>query len=227
MLNSDTQNTDTQSPILAGLDPDLQSRLVARRDLFSRSTWALGALASAPLVLAVTAKQVFAQGLPQQIIDTLNFALTLEHIEDAFYRTATGTAGLIPEEYMAVFNHIGLHEAQHVALLQSALGDLAVPRPEADFTAGGKYPDVFSNFATFLTLSQTFEDLGVAAYKGQAGNLMENGDILTTALQIHSVEARHAAIVRRIGDKKSWDTAFDEPMSKEDVLKAAKPFLVA
>ena len=60
------------------------------------------------------------------------------------------------------------------------------------------YPDVFTNFRTFAKLSQTFEDLGVAAYKAQAGNLMSNGTILTTALRIHSIEARHAAEVRRV-----------------------------
>ena len=98
---------------------------------------------------------------------------------------------------------------------------------KADFTAGGKYADVFSNFKTFLALSQTFEDLGVAAYKGQAGNLKGNGAILTAALQIHSVEARHAAEVRRIGGKKAWTGAFDEPKSKQEVLAAASPFLIA
>ena len=80
-----------------------------------------------------------------------------------------------------------------MAFLSRALGSAAVKPPKADFTAGGKYADVFSNFKTFLTLSQTFEDLGVAAYKGQAGNLKSNGDILTAALRIHSAEARHAA----------------------------------
>lgn len=219
-----TMNTET---ILGRIDPDIQARLLSRRDLFARSTVTLGALASAPLILAATASEVFAQGLPQEIMDTLNFALTLEHIEDAFYRTGLGTDGLIPEEYLGVFNHIGLHESQHVAFLEGALGSAAVARPEADFTAGGEYADVFSNFDTFLTLSQTFEDLGVAAYKGQAANLMANGDILTTALQIHSVEARHAAEVRRIGGKPAWDGAFDEPMTKEAVLAAATPFLKA
>lgn len=219
-----TLNTET---IVGGIDPDIQTRLLSRRDLFARSNMALGALASAPLILAATASRVFAQGLPQEIMDTLNFALTLEHIEDAFYRKGLGTDGLIPEEYLGVFNHIGLHEAQHVTFLEGVLGSAAVARPDTDFTAGGKYADVFSNFDTFLTLSQTFEDLGVAAYKGQATNLMANDDILTAALQIHSVEARHAAEVRRIGGKPAWDGAFDEPMSKEDVLAAAMPFLVA
>ncbi len=214
-------------PFLGRLDPELVSRLVGnRRGLFTSAAISLGLFASAPLVLAAASSEVFGAALPKQIVDTLNFALTLEHIEDAFYRTAL-EKNFIPKEHQEVFTNIGLHEAQHVKFLSGALGSAAVKRPQADFTAGGKYSDVFTNFDTFLTLAQTFEDLGVAAYKGQAGNLMENGDILTAALQIHSVEARHAAIVRRIGGKKAWDSAFDEPKTKEDVLAAAKPFLKA
>ena len=219
--------TQTQiSPIVSGLDPDLTDRLVtSRRGLFASTAMKLGALASAPLILALASKDAFGQDLPQQIVDTLVFALTLEHIEDAFYRSGLEAAGLIPDEYMAAFTHIGQHDAQHVAFLTAALGSAAIERPALDLTAGGKYADALTNFDTYLTLSQTFEDLGVAAYKGQAGNLMANDDILTAALQIHSVEARHAAIVRKIGGKKAWDGAFDEPMTKEEVLAAATPFL--
>lgn len=212
--------------ILAGVDPEITERLVVnRRSLFRSSALKLGALASAPLVLAMASKDAFGAELPQGIVDVLLFALTLEHIEDAFYRSGLETKGLIPDEYVGIFNQIGKHEAAHVALLSGALGDKAIKRPKLDLTAGGKYADALTNFDTYLTLSQTFEDLGVAAYKGQAGNLIENDDLLTVALQIHSVEARHAAIVRKIGGKKSWDGAFDEPMSKEDVLAAATPFL--
>ncbi len=218
--------TNVQS-ILSQLDPDVTTRLVTnRRGLFANAAKSLGLLASAPLVLAAASTEVFGKGLPKTIEDTLNFALTLEYIEDGFYRTAI-KKNFIPKQYRTVFATISLHETQHVKFLSSALGAAAVKPPQADFTAGGKYADVFSNFDTFLTLSQTFEDLGVAAYKGQAGNLLENGDILTAALQIHSVEARHAAAVRRIGGKSAWDGAFDEPKSKDDVLAAAKPFLKA
>ena len=87
---------------------------------------------------------------------------------------------------------------------RSVLGGKAVAKPNFDFTAGGAFGDVFSNYQTFLALSQAFEDTGVRAYKGQAGNLMSNDQILTTALQIHSVEARHAAEVRRIRGEKGW-----------------------
>jgi hypothetical protein len=212
--------------LLAGVDPEIQDILVAnRRQFFKSAALKLGALASAPVMLAVASQEAFGQDLPQEIVDVLVFALTLEHIEDAFYRSGLETDGLIPEEYVGIFNQIGKHEAAHVALLSGALGAAAIERPALDLTAGGKYADALSNFETYLTLSQTFEDLGVAAYKGQAANLMSNDDILQTALQIHSVEARHAAIVRKIGGKKSWDGAFDEPMTKDEVLAAAKPFL--
>ena len=216
-----------QSSIISDIGPKLTERLVANPSALAHAAGRLGILAAPAVVLAAASTAAFGADLPKKIVDTLNFALTLEYIEDAFYRSGLEAKGLIPAKYVGIFNQIGKHEAAHVALLKGALGKMAVKAPDADFTAGGKYADVFSNFDTFTTLSKTFEDLGVAAYKGQAGNLIENGDILTVALQIHSVEARHAAEVRRIRGEKSWDGAFDEPMTKEAVLAAAKPFLVA
>jgi rubrerythrin len=76
-------------------------------------------------------------------------------------------------------------------------------------------------------LGQTFEDLGVKAYEGQAGNLKSNKLILTTALRIHSVEARHAAEVRRVRGQRAWDGgAFDQALSKQQALAMAGPFIV-
>ncbi|MBO9590827.1 ferritin-like domain-containing protein [Devosia sp.] len=211
--------------ILSTIEPELADTIVAnRRDIFTRYAKAAGVLTSAPLVLALASNQAFGQGLPQQITDVLNFALTLEYLEAAFYDQGN-KSGVIPSEYRSVFRTIGGHETAHVKLLKGVLGSAAVAAPGVDFTAGGKYADVWENFDTFLTLSQTFEDLGVAAYKGQAGNLMGSKEVLTVALQIHSVEARHASEVRRIGLKFGWSGAFDKPMSKSAVLAAATPFL--
>lgn len=212
--------------ILSDIEPELVDTIVShRRDIFTKYAKAAGFLASAPLVLALASSQAFGQALPKKIEDTLNFALTLEYLEAAFYAQGNKARGLIPSKYRTVFRTIGQHETAHVKLLQGVLGSAAVAAPAVDFTAGGKYADVFTNFDTFLTLSQTFEDLGVAAYKGQAGNLMGSGEVLTVALQIHSVEARHASEVRRIGLKLGWDSAFDKPLSKNAVLAAATPFL--
>ena len=69
-----------------------------------------------------------------------------------------------------------------MALISGVLGSLAIKASMFDFTAGGRYPDVFSNFETFKRLSSTIEDIGVAAFKGQMGNLAGT-PVLSTALQ--------------------------------------------
>ncbi|MEO6012655.1 MAG: ferritin-like domain-containing protein [Devosia sp.] len=211
--------------ILDTIDPEIGERIdQGRRNLFARYAAPSVLLASAPLVLAAASTEAFGASLPKDVVDVLNFALTLEYLEAAFYKAGNTASGLIPKEYRALFRTIGAHETAHVLLLKGALGSAAVKAPKVDFTAGGKYADVFTNFETFATLSATFEDLGVAAYKGQAGNLLGT-PVLTTALQIHSVEARHAAAVRPIIGKPSSDTAFDKPRTKKQVLAAATPFL--
>ena len=208
-------------------DPELTQRLTNRRDLFGLSANKLGSLATAPLILATVTTQAFADGVPQKVADVLNFALTLEYLEDAFYRMALSRDGLIPDRYMKIFKQISKHETAHVEVLKGALGSQAIAKPKFDFTARGKYRDVMSNFKTFAAVSQALEDTGVAAYKGQAGNLLGAGSVLTTALQIHSVEARHAAEVRRVRGEKSWTGAFDKPLTKAAVLAIAKPFIAA
>lgn len=212
--------------ILDDLDPEVGERIDAgKRSLFARFAAPAALMGSAPLVLAAASTEAFgAGGLPQGVVDVLNFALTLEYLEAAFYTKGNFSFGLIPFKYKGLFATIGEHEVAHVALLKHALGSAAVSAPKVDFTAGGKYADVFSNFDTFATLSATFEDLGVAAYKGQAGNLAGT-PVLTTALQIHSVEARHAAAVRPLVGKTGYIAAFDKPMTKRQVLAAAAPFL--
>ncbi|MEX2514464.1 MAG: ferritin-like domain-containing protein [Cyclobacteriaceae bacterium] len=97
---------------------------------------------------------------------------------------------------------------KHVDLLktvEASLGSKPVEKPEFDFTVGGAF-NPFGNYQQFLALAQAFEDTGVRAYRGQAGNLIKNGDLLTAALQIHSVEARHASEIRRLRCLKGWIT---------------------
>jgi hypothetical protein len=214
----------TESHVFDAIDPDFASRIVARRDLFRSSALRLGALASAPMMLATVSSEAFGQSLPRQIVDILNYALTLEYLESSFYRVALDQADLIPSHALAVFQTIGKHEAAHVSTLKNALGSAAVETPNFDFTAGGKYADGFQNYETFIGVAQTFEDTGVAAFKGQLPSLTGHGEVLTTALKIHSVEARHAAEVRHLRAERAWVGAFDKPMTKEQVLAVAKPF---
>lgn len=187
---------------------------VSRRDALLRSgaMGAVLALGGVPLAMAAISSRAQAQGmLSQQVIDVLNFALTLEMLESTFYNMGMGASGLIPSGDRAVFGQIQKHENAHVAFLKSALGSSAIGPLQFDFTVGGQF-NPFGDYPTFLILSQGFEDTGVRAYKGQAANLMSNGAILTYALRIHSVEARHASEVRRIRGEKGWITGAD-PMA--------------
>jgi hypothetical protein len=159
------------------------------------------ALATLPLALTFIPRIAKAQ--TSSVVDTLNFALLLEYLERDFYKMGLDASGLIPSTDQTVFMQIYKHEAAHVEFLKSALGSAQGDVPVFDFTAGGMFPTGFSDYAVFLTLSQALEDTGVRAYKGQAGNLQEADDVLTAALQIHSVEARHASVVRRLRAKRS------------------------
>lgn len=204
------------------VDPELYEKLDTRRDVMKGFAKASGriALAAIPLALGSMFQKAYGQSNTTLIADTLNFALTLEYIEANFYIKGVATSGLIPSpEALAALTTIRDHENAHVSFLRTAITSLgATPvtftAAQFDFTAGGAFADVFSNYDTFLAVAQTFEDTGVRAYKGQAGNLMSNNDVLTAALNIHSVEARHAAHIRQMrkargANVKPWITGND------------------
>jgi hypothetical protein len=261
-------------------DPEVYDRLDGRRAALKKLTSFTGkaALTAVPVAVASLFKKAYGQTVSSQIIDVLNFALTLEYLEAEFYNIGVGTAGLIPAgPDRAAMETIQLHENQHVQFLITtirSLGARPVDKPTFDFTAGGTFPTVFSSYDLFLAVSQTFEDTGVRAYKGQAANLMSSNEILTAALRIHSVEARHASHVREMRARRGapvqpWITlnqsgigspavqpsyngeeltvqagvnivgingfaitaedaseAFDEPLSKTQVLQIVAPFIV-
>jgi rubrerythrin len=253
---------------LANLEPEIADQITSRRDALRRIGGTLAATAGASVAFTAAAREAFAQtgGPPEQVVEVLQFALTLERLEAAYYSMGLEEDGLIPGDVRVVFETIGGHEDEHVAFLEEALGDSAGEAPELDFTAGGMF-DPFGSYETFLLLAQAFEDTGQRAYRGQAPNLVEAPEVLTQALTIHSVEARHAALVRSLRDLQGWipqdqpgvpaavapvyagmdltekygvdltelsgaendriTEAFDEPLTMEEVLAIAGPFIVS
>ena len=233
------------------IDPSEQKKLFARRDAIRAGVVAGFAMGSLPMILAAMAKEVGAQGTAPSVVDVLQFALKLEYLEAEFYNIATGAAGqAFPSTYSGstsavfnttapkvVFDEIAKHENAHVALLKTTLTSLGTTpgaKPNFDFTGGhgattagkynGPFADVFSNQATFLTLSQAFEDTGVRAYKGGAKFLASNIGVLEAALQIHAIEARHASKVRRLRGEKGWVTvANNVPAAAQPVYGAGSP----
>jgi hypothetical protein len=204
---------DQHLPILHALeasDPEVAERIVSRRAAIKGGAAASAGvatalrIASAPVALAALARDAFGQTrLPSVVVNVLNFALVLEELEAEFYVRGVAS-GIIPAgDDLNIFTLIRNHELAHVQLLRNALGAAARPKPTFDFTGGngmgpGPYAGVFSDYNVFKAVAQAFEDTGVRAYKGQAPALMPYKSVLTTALQIHSVEARHASEVRRL-----------------------------
>ncbi|MGR3811084.1 ferritin-like domain-containing protein [Jiulongibacter sp. NS-SX5] len=174
------------------------------------------AASAIPLGLGVMSTTKAHAKNPQDAVSALQLALTLEYLEDEFYDLAL-QSGVIPagSREEKVYMQISQHEQAHVDFLVAGLTDAGVTpvsKPTFDFTVGGAF-DPFNNngvgqataYAQLLALAQAFEDTGVRAYKGQAGELMGT-PYLTPALQIHSVEARHASEIRRIRGLKGWIT---------------------
>ena len=194
----------------------------SRRDSFSQfgKIGAGAALAAVPLSMLFSnkARAATTMASPETATAALKLALTLEYLEDEFYAMALDSDTLLLGDAQATIAQISQHEAAHVAFLENALGDDAPAKPNFDFTMGGQLP-TFTDYNTFLAVAQAFEDTGVRAYKGQAGNLMSNGDLLTAALQIHSVEARHASQIRRLRNKKGWITG----SSRDDLPAFTQP----
>lgn len=191
------------------VDPDFQDRISPRRAAIRNMT-SFGskvAVAALPFALGSMFKKAYGQATSADVIGVLNFALTLEFLESSFYNAAVSSSTLtIPSDDMTnYFKYIQADENKHVAFLIEAIkgaGGTPVPRSSLtfDYTGGngsnaGPFADVFINYQTFLAVSETFEDTGVRAYKGQAPTLVLN-PVLTAALGIHAVEARHASAIR-------------------------------
>jgi hypothetical protein len=151
----------------------------------------------------------------------LNFALTLEYLQAAFY-TETERAGAIGTELARVPRQLGSVERAHVTALKNVLGRAAVKRPSFDFKG------TTEDQVKFLKTAVAFEDLGAAAYKGQATRV-DSPALLAAAIAIHSVEARHAAWMRYLAGFTPAGRAFDEPKREFEVrqIVASTHFIVS
>jgi hypothetical protein len=150
----------------------------------------------------------------------VNYALTLEYLEAAFYADVA-KSGLFKGDDLALIESIGQAEQEHVdALVATAkqLDGTPAEQPKAEFP--------LDDATSVLQLAAEVENLGAAAYLGQAANI-ESPEILAAALSIHSVEGRHAAVLNvLIGEEPTPDGAFAQGADMQTVLDAVQPFLV-
>lgn len=193
----------------------VEVRGLTRSSFILRSAFAVGTVYGAG-ALGPFVKHALAQDNAGDI-DVLNFALTLELLESAFYERALTLQ--LSSEVREMAQTFGTHELEHVAAIEETIDGL-----------GGK-PDMAPGFAfpitderSFLALAQTLEETGVSAYNGAAGQI-QSPEVLAAAGQIVQIEARHAAAIRTARSRAPAPRAFDMALGMEEVLQAAKPFL--
>lgn len=186
--------------------------------------------ATACAILAVGASAAAVQKRMVPDIDgtILNYALTLEHLEDKFYRD--GLANFTQAQFTAAgfggsfyqnLKEISSDETTHVAFLTTALTAANVT-PVAECIYDFPYTDVRS----FISLASVLEGVGVSAYLGAAENITDP-EYLTAAGSILTVEARHSAFLRNSLGESPFATAFDTPLDFDEVYSLAAPFIVS
>jgi len=153
-------------------------------------------------------------------LDILNYALTLEHLEAKAYQTVNQT-GLLSGKAREYFMDFGAHEAAHVVALTQTITSLGGTPVAAQ--ASYTWP-AFKTQEEVLTYFQTVEELGAAAYLGQATRIT-NPDILTAAVSIHNVEGQHAAVLSDLVGLPPA-VAFAPAKTMEEVLKVVTPILM-
>jgi rubrerythrin len=202
--------------------PELASIKVhgmTRESFLMRSTLAAGAAYGTLSATGVVSRAFAAGGTSD--IDILNYALTLEYLETAFYTLGAQQVKGLSSYETKLTKELRDNESEHVDALTATikkLGGKPVAKPTFDF--GG----AFGSRATFLKTANTLEDTGVSAYNG-AAPMISSADVLGAAGGIVQVEARHAAMIRLVRSKPPAPSAFDKASEMSKVLAAVKPFI--
>ncbi len=202
-------------PELAAIEITGMTRqsFVLRGALTAGAVYGLGTVG--PFVSSAVAQQ------GEGDVDILNFALTLEYLEAAFYARALRRVPGLSGDVRSLATEIRDNENEHVDALMATieqLGGTPVKAPGVDFG------DAFKSQRSFLKLAETFEDTGVSAYNG-AAPAIQSKEVLAAAGSIVQIEARHAAAIRLLNGKQPTEGAFDPALEMQEVLDAVKPFV--
>ena len=199
------------------MPPPVEIQGITRSAFLVRSAFAVGGLYGAGAVAPVVERALAADGAGD--VGILNFALTLERVEVAFYKQALAAGGLSSRVKRAL-REIAAHEAAHAKQLTQTLQQLgahAAPAPKTTFPA-------LAGENAVLSLAIQLEETGVGAYNGAAPHI-QSPDLLDAAGSIVQVEGRHAGALRELAGRDPSPAAFDRALSRGQVVSAVGPFV--
>jgi len=201
---------------------------VGRRELLLRSAALFGAG-------TLLSSSLSAQTAPTDLT-LLNFALSLENLEAAFYTQGLAQfsstdfnnstfiqnfGSVISGDVYAYLSLIRNHETQHVRSLQALITSLnGTPVKPCTYNFGYKTAD------DFITVAALLENTGVMAYDG-AMSQISSASLKTQAATIATVEARHASYLSLLTGNSPFPASFDTPATSTAILAAAAKFITA
>ncbi|KFX92082.1 hypothetical protein O988_07434 [Pseudogymnoascus sp. VKM F-3808] len=160
--------------------------------------------------------------------DILQYALTLEHLEDNFYRQglekfteAQFVAAGFDATFYANIKKVSSDETEHVKYLTAGL-TAAGAKPVEACTYNFPLTDV----KTFIATASVLEGVGVSAYLGAAADIMSKA-YLTAAGSILTVEARHSSYIRAGLKQTPFAAPFDTPLTLDEVYTLAAGFITS
>ncbi|MDP2713101.1 MAG: ferritin-like domain-containing protein [Solirubrobacteraceae bacterium] len=192
---------------------------MTREAFLMRSTLAAGAAYGTLSATGLISKALAESGSGD--VDILNFALTLEFLENEFYVQAAEQVSGLSDYEGRLTRKLRDDEKEHIDALTATINDLGgtpVEKPTFDF--GG----AFASRAAYFKLANTLEDTGVSAYNG-AGPMIESTEVLAAAGSIVQIEGRHAAMVRLVRDVAPAPQGFDKASTVDEVTEAIDPLI--
>lgn len=213
----ESASTEEERPVVGAVER-LARDDVERKKFLKMAGKRMGGGAAATSLAAFIAACGSSSSSTSSDLKIVNYALTLEYLESQFYAKVV-RSGLFHGKNLSVIKTFGAEEHEHVKALHKLAKSLGKPAAKPK----GKFP--IKNAAQVTKLAGVVENLGAAAYLGQAGHI-HSKEILAAALSIHSIEARHAATINLLLMKSPTPHgAFAKPASMSAVLRAVKPFI--